>query len=119
MSNTKLNGANRGQLSRYRLAGFFLISFLIFNFALRLVLFFAFKTDLPVSGTAAIQTFTIGLYRDFFVGLILAIPLLFWLFIVPNGWFAAKWHRRTLMGCLFLFWTIQSFSFMAEFFFFE
>ncbi|HUR47793.1 MAG TPA: sulfatase-like hydrolase/transferase [Candidatus Saccharimonadales bacterium] len=105
--------------SRYGFAGFFLFSFLLCNLVLRFILFSAFKTDLPVSLTAALQTFGIGLYRDFFVALALAIPLLLWLFLVPNNWFGKPWHRALLISCNFLFWTIQSFIFMAEFFFFE
>ncbi|MDB6033754.1 MAG: sulfatase [Verrucomicrobiales bacterium] len=119
MSNTHLSPVHGWRRSRYGLAGLFLLSFLIFNFALRLVLFFAFRTDVSVTWPAAVQTFTIGLYRDFFVALVMAIPLLFWLFVVRNRWFGKKWHRVLLGAGLFLFWTIQSFSFIAEFFFFE
>ena len=105
--------------SRYGFACFFLASFLLCNLVLRLILFSAFKTDLPVSLGAALQTFGIGLYRDFFVALAFSIPLLLWLLFVPNPWFGKTWHRALLIFCFFLFWTIQSFSFMAEFFFFE
>jgi phosphoglycerol transferase MdoB-like AlkP superfamily enzyme len=119
MSTTKTKAVHGSRLSRYGLAGFFILSFLVLNSALRLVLFFGFKTDLPVNGIAAIETFTIGIYRDFFVGLLLVIPLLLWFLLIRNRWFGQKWHRVLLAGGLFLFWTFQSFSFIAEFFFFE
>src|SRR6185436_6945789 len=61
----------------------------------------------------------IGLYRDFFVALLLCLPLLCWLLIVPNRWFGQKWHRALFMLAFFLFWTIQSFILMAEVFFFD
>src|SRR4051812_1679578 len=97
MSNTQLSPVHGWRRSRYGLAGFFLLSFLVFNSILRLVLFFAFRTDLAVTWTAAVQTFSIGLYRDFFVGLVMAVPLLFWLLMVRNRWFGKRWHR-VLMG---------------------
>src|ERR1043166_1365789 len=119
MSNSESESFQGWRHSRYGFAGFFIASFLFLNLVLRLVLFFTFKTDLPVSAGAALQTFAIGVYRDFFVALVLSLPLLCWLLIVPNHWFGKRWHRTLFMLAFFLFWTIQSFLFMAEFFFFD
>jgi phosphoglycerol transferase MdoB-like AlkP superfamily enzyme len=119
MSNSEPNSFHKWRHSRYGFAGFFIASFILLNLILRLILFFAFKTDLPVGLAAGLETFGIGLYRDFFVGLALSLPLLAWLLILPNDWFGKAWHRALILFAFFLFWTIQSFSFMAEVFFFE
>ncbi len=105
--------------SRYGFAGFFVASFLVVNFLLRLVLFLAFKTEQAVGFGPVLETFAIGLYRDVFVGLCLALPLLAWLLVVPDRWFGRKWHRGLFKFAFFFFWMIQSFLVMAEFFFFE
>jgi phosphoglycerol transferase MdoB-like AlkP superfamily enzyme len=119
MSEPKTSESRAWWLSRYGLVGLFIASFLVVNFLLRGILFFAFKTDFPVSWTSAAQTFAIGSYRDFFVALLLSLPLMGWLLLVRNRWFAAKWHRVLFRIAFFLFWTIQTFICIAEFFFFE
>ncbi len=119
MGNDLLRQNGNWRQSRHGFAAFFVLSFITVNLLLRLILFFSFKTDLPVSLGAAVQTFGIGLYRDFFVGLALALPLLFWLLVARERWFAQRWHRILFCGGFFLFWTVQVFLLMAEFFFFD
>jgi phosphoglycerol transferase MdoB-like AlkP superfamily enzyme len=47
------------------------------------------------------------------------VPLLFWFWILPETWFASKWHRFALGLGLCLFWSLQIFVTAAEYYFFE
>src|ERR1041384_6023732 len=78
---------------RYGFAGFFVFSLLVFNSVLRAVLYLAFKSPGQHSLGELAQTFALGFYRDFFVALFLSIPLLVWLFLMPNRWIGKWWHR--------------------------
>src|SRR5262249_12990313 len=44
---------------------------------------------------------------------------LLWFLIVPNRWFAWRWHRVVLLSAFALFWGVQIFVAFAEYFFFE
>ncbi len=87
-------------------------------FALRLVLFALFRPaglGLPES----LLAFGAGLQRDLFVGVVLTLPLLGWLFITPNHRFSAKWHRVLFWAVCALFWFAEIFLLFVEGFFFE
>src|SRR6185369_11495531 len=84
----------------------------------RVALFLKFG---PASAAASERgaTFLIGLHRDAYVALLLMLPLLFWFFILPNRWFAAKWHLVLFRFACFVWWLVAIFLLMAEFFFFD
>ncbi len=105
--------------SRFGIARFQYISLLVAQFALRLCLFFAFKSTGTVTAWEVIQTFILGFVLDAFVALLLVLPWLIWMWIVPFRWFRATWHRIVFSAALWLFWLIQIFLVIAEFFFFE
>jgi phosphoglycerol transferase MdoB-like AlkP superfamily enzyme len=105
--------------SRYGLAAFFLVSLPIAWLALRLVLFFQFKPDAPVSAAEIARVFFDGFHRDVFVALLFSAPLLFWFWLVPGRWFGRLWHRALLGFGFFLFWLVEVFLLAAEYYFFE
>ncbi|MCX6906270.1 MAG: LTA synthase family protein [Verrucomicrobia bacterium] len=105
--------------SRYGLAGFFLVSLLLVWLALRAVLFVQFGHDQPVAVRDILAVFAIGLYRDFCVGLLMCVPLLFWFAVASNRAFGKWWHRTFLQFGFFLFWLVQIFLLFTEYFFFE
>lgn len=86
---------------------------------LRLVLFFAFRPENAPGLWDVLLTLVLGLQRDLFVALLLVLPLLAWSLALPDRWFAARWHRRLLLGGFFLFWLTQVFQVIAEYYFFE
>ena len=104
--------------SRYGFAGFFFLSLVAVWFLLRLTLFLAFRpTAMPVADVPLV--FLSGLHRDIFLALVETIPLLFWMLIVPDRSFHARWHRFLLLSGCFIFWFAQIFLLAVEFFFFD
>ncbi len=112
-----LKWCNSWKQSRYGFAGFALISLLFCWFVLRLVLFKAFSpaSSARETGLALLS----GLHRDFFVGILFALPLLLWLVITPDQRFRARWHRVFFWAMALIFWWVQMFLLFVEFFFFE
>ena len=82
-------------------------------------MFVAFKPPHPISVFEIGKTFLIGLHLDFFVALVLTLPLFVWLAIVPTRWLGMTWHRFLLRAGLLLFWTLQLFGLVTEFYFFQ
>jgi phosphoglycerol transferase MdoB-like AlkP superfamily enzyme len=105
--------------TRTGFASFYLASLLLVFSLLRLVLFVQFgPSPAPASGQI-LRTFLIGFHLDVYVALLFTLPLLFWFWIVPARWFRAKWHRRLFAVGFFLFWTVEVFLLIAEFYFFD
>jgi phosphoglycerol transferase MdoB-like AlkP superfamily enzyme len=105
--------------SRSGLPIFFFFSLLVAFTILRLGLFLKFGLHEPHIGGSVVQIFLIGFHQDFFVALGTTLPLLLWIWIVPEKLFG-KWPHRILFGLgLFLFWTIQIFLLFVEYYFFD
>ena len=106
--------------SRYGFAAFFLLSLLASCFILRLVILVQFRlpTSKITSATVA-KIFLVGLHQDLVVALITSLPLLFWLWVIRDSTFGAKWFRNLFMAGFFLFWAVRVFLFFAEYYFFE
>ncbi len=104
--------------SRYGFAGFYLLFLIAIWFVLRVVLFAAFR---PAGSPAGDQVFAFldGFRRDFFAALVETLPLLIWLLIVPERWFAARWHRVLFWSATFIAMYTQIFLLFVEFFFFD
>jgi phosphoglycerol transferase MdoB-like AlkP superfamily enzyme len=104
--------------SRYGLAGFWFGSLLTGWLALRLIFFFAFRpAHLPAH--EILLAFLSGFYRDAVAGIWLSLPLLFWLWIVPERWCRAAWYRPLFWSACGLFWGAQTFQLFTEYYFFE
>jgi hypothetical protein len=105
--------------SRSAFAIFFFFSLLVVFTILRLALFLKFGLHEPHVGGSIVQIFLIGFHQDFLVALGTALPLLFWIWIVPEKLFG-KWPHRILFSLgLFLFWVVQVFLLFVEYFFFD
>jgi len=83
---------------------------------LALVLAFGLKGQ---AITELLLGFLAGLQRDIFVGTLLVLPLLFYLWVLPESIWRRRWHR-------YLFWSAGAvvvflllFSMVTEYFFFE
>jgi len=107
-----------GVRTRYHFVVFCFLTQLAAFTGLRLALFLKFG---PASAAPSElgTTFLIGLHRDVYVALLLLLPLVFWFFLLPNGWFVATWHRVLFRFACFIWWLVEIFLLMAEFFFFE
>ena len=105
--------------SRSGFAVFFFFSLLVALTLLRFVLFLKFGRHEPHAGGSIVQIFLIGFHQDFLVALGMTLPLLFWLWIVPEKLFG-KWPHRILF-CLgvFLFWAVEIFLLFVEYYFFD
>ncbi len=104
--------------SRYGFAGVCFLSLLAAWSLLRLILLIAFKP--PATPGAEFLLVLLGsLHRDAFAALVETLPLLFWLLLVPNSRFGARWHKVVLLGGWGVFCFLQSFLLFVEFFFFE
>src|SRR6266481_7446493 len=77
--------------SRFGLATLNVLGLLLGFFILRLVLFFHFRPESPLPAPDPLKSFLAGFHLDLFVALTLTAPLVIWLAIVPNNWFAARW----------------------------
>src|SRR3989442_1715751 len=106
-------------MKRSFFAWFNVLSLLLAFFVLRLVLFFHFSRESPVTGPEILKAFLVGLHLDLFVSLVLTLPFILWLAIIPNSWFGAGWHRWLVRTIFLLFWMVQIFSLAAEFYFFD
>src|SRR5271165_36253 len=97
MSDAAPSQASTFRRSRLGFAGFCFISLLAGWLALRVVLLCAFK---PAGLTAAqgALAFASGLHRDLVAALWETLPLLIWLWVVPDRQFRARWHRILLLA---------------------
>lgn len=105
--------------SRSGLAVFFFFSLLVGCSLLRLILFLKFGRHETWTASTLLQIFFIGFHQDFLVALGTTLPLLFWLWILPDRWFGKWWHRIFFVFGLFIFWIVQVFLFFVEYYFFD
>jgi phosphoglycerol transferase MdoB-like AlkP superfamily enzyme len=105
--------------SRSGFAVFFFFSLLIAFTFLRFLLFWRFGRHEPLSTDTVISIFLIGFHQDFLVALGMTLPLLFWIWIVPERWFGSWPHRILFVFGLFLFWTVEVFLLFVEYYFFD
>lgn len=105
--------------SRYGFVSFCFLSLLAAWLALRIGLFVAYRPD-GKSLTYVLRTFLGGFQRDLFAALAEMLPLLFWMYILPDRTFLqARWHRILfLLACLVGAY-VQIFLLFVEFFFFD
>ena len=104
--------------SRYGFAGFWFLSLLVVWFLLRVVLLIAFKPPGLSAGRHSARL-PERVSPGPLCGLAETIPLLFWMLIVPDRRFGARWHRVLFLGGCFVFWFVQIFLLFVEFFFFD
>jgi glucan phosphoethanolaminetransferase (alkaline phosphatase superfamily) len=105
--------------SRSGFAVFFFFSLLIAFTILRLLIFLRFGRHDPLASSSVLQIFLIGFHQDFLVALGTTLPLLFWIWIMPERWFG-KWPHKILFAFgFFLFWTIEIFLLFVEYYFFD
>ena len=119
MADETVNCIRRWKRSRYGLALFHWLSLALACSLLRVVLFLAFKPAGALPWGDVVKTFLIGVHRDFLVTLCFTLPTLGWFLVIPNRWFAARWHRILFVASLFLFWLGQVFLLGVEFYFFD
>ena len=105
--------------SRSGFAIFFFFSLLMACTILRVVLFLKFGLQEPHASGSAVQILLIGFHQDFLVALGTTLPLLFWIWIVPEKLFG-KWpHRILFVLGFFIFWSIEIFLLFVEYYFFD
>jgi phosphoglycerol transferase MdoB-like AlkP superfamily enzyme len=105
--------------SRSGFAVFFFFSLLTALTLLRIVLFWKFGRHEQVTAGSVIDIFLIGFHQDFLVALGTTLPLLLWIWILPERWFG-KWpHRIVFIFGFFLFWFVQFFLIFVEYYFFD
>jgi phosphoglycerol transferase MdoB-like AlkP superfamily enzyme len=98
---------------------FFFFSLLVACTILRVVLFVKFGAPEPHASSSAVQIFLIGFHQDFLVALGTTLPLLFWMWIVPEKLFG-KWPHRILFALgFFIFWCVEIFLLFVEYYFFD
>ncbi len=105
--------------SRSGFAIFFFFSLLIACTILRVVLFAKFGWHEPHAGGSIVQLFLIGFHQDFLVALGTTLPLLFWIWIVPEKLFGNWLHRIPFILGFFIFWAVEIFILFVEYYFFD
>ena len=105
--------------SRSGFAIFFFFSLLIACTILRVVLFARFGWHEPHAGGSIVQLFLIGFHQDFLVALGTTLPLLFWIWIVPEKLFGNWLHRIPFILGFFIFWAVEIFILFVEYYFFD
>lgn len=105
--------------SRWGFASFFFLSLFVAFSVLRLLLFLKFRPGGPLAAADVVRMFLIGARSDLFVALLMTLPLLFWLLIIADRWFRARWHRVLFWLGFILFWVVEVFLLAAEYYFFE
>lgn len=105
--------------SRSGFAVFFFFSLLTGFTLLRLLLFLRWGLREPLSFGAVLDIFLIGFHQDFLVALGMTLPLLFWIWIVPERLFSSWPHRILFVFGFFIFWTVEVFLLFVEYYFFD
>ena len=105
--------------SRSGFAVFFFFSLLVACTILRLLLFLRFGRHEPHVGGSIVQIFLIGFHQDFLVALGATLPLLLWIWIVPEKLFGIWPHRILFTLGFFIFWTVEIFLLFVEYYFFD
>jgi phosphoglycerol transferase MdoB-like AlkP superfamily enzyme len=105
--------------SRSGFAVFFFFWLLLAFTVLRLVLLWKFGWQERISAGAAMQMLFIGFHQDFFVALLITLPLVFWLWLLPDRLFGQIWHRILFVLGFVIFWTVFIFLMFTEYYFFE
>jgi hypothetical protein len=105
--------------SRSGFAIFFFFSILVGCTLLRLVLFWKFGRHEPGAWRGLLEIVLIGFHQDFLVALGTTLPLLFWIWILPDRWYGSWLHRIPFIFGMFLFWTVQVFLYFVEYYFFD
>ena len=105
--------------SRSGFAVFFFFSILVALTLLRLVLFAKFGRHEPAGTGGLIQILLIGFQQDFLVALGTTLPLLFWIWILPERWFGKTPHKILFVLGFFVFWIVEVFVLFVEYYFFD
>jgi arylsulfatase A-like enzyme len=105
--------------SRSGFAVFFFFSLLVAGTLLRLALFWKFGRHEPGAWRSLFEIVLIGFHQDFLVALGTTLPLLFWLWIMPDRWFGKWAHRILFILGIFLFWIARVFLYFVEYYFFD
>jgi phosphoglycerol transferase MdoB-like AlkP superfamily enzyme len=105
--------------SRSGFAIFFFFSLLVACSILRLALFLKFGVHEPHASGSTVQIFLIGFHQDFLVALGTTLPLLFWIWIMPEKLFGIWPHRILFVLGFFIFWILQIFILFVEYYFFD
>ena len=111
-------GTRNSKQSRYRFVVVCFLALLAALTALRSALLIEFGPA-GTSGRDLLATILIGIHRDAYVALLFMLPLLFWFYLVRRRWFAATWHRVLFRGACFVWWLVQVFLLIVEYFFFD
>jgi glucan phosphoethanolaminetransferase (alkaline phosphatase superfamily) len=105
--------------SRSGFAVFFFFSLLTGFTLLRLVLFLKFGLHEPLSVSSVVAIFLIGFHQDFLIALLMTLPLLFWIWVLPERWFGSRPHQIIFVFGFFVFWTVEVFLLFVEYYFFD
>jgi phosphoglycerol transferase MdoB-like AlkP superfamily enzyme len=105
--------------SRFGFVGFWMLSLMAGWLILRIILFISFRPAPAPPVMDSVLAFFSGTWRDLVAAIWLSLPLLFWLLIVPDRCFGARWHRRIFWAACLMFWVGQIFLIFVEYFFFE
>lgn len=85
---------------------------------LRVLLWLQFPPEAALAGQVA-RGFFIGLHLDLWVAVVASLPWLLWFSLAPTRWLATQWHRRFVTALFGVGWSVMTFLFFVEYFFFE
>ena len=92
--------------------------YLVLSTALRIYLAYRFG-PIGIWNDQSLHAFLIGIRMDLAAGLLLLLPLSFWLALIPQKLFTARWHRVFLLSAVSLFCVGQVFTAKVEIEFFN
>ncbi len=113
------NVFGRSAAPSVRLASFHFGLLLACFFALRLVLFFAFKPPGPLPVLEVCLAFLVGLHLDLGIALLFTLPVLAWFAVMPRRWVPSLSHRVLFKIASISYWMLLLFLLGAEYYFFE
>ena len=105
--------------SRYKLLFLMIILFLIISFITRTVLLFYSYSDVDITLTQLLLMYGVGAFYDFVASSYYFIPFILYLLAVPSKIFYTPWHKKVMLGVMFVTTYFIIFNGVSEWFFWE
>ncbi len=104
---------------RYKLVLLMVAIFLLINFLTRTILLLYSYADVAINFQQLVLIYGVGAFYDFVASSFYFLPFILYLFIVPSKIFYTSWHKKVMIGVMFVTTYFIIFNGVSEWFFWE